>query len=139
MSTIHSKGEGLLSTKLGPTMAKAFGKAAKRKGLTPAQWRSLIFNATTPYTRARLDAADWTPDHIVHLIQTDSKQLAPPSILLQRTPKVIHSTPTGTHCPACHKDTLIVEYVYRSTGPGRKREEVRIANCSHCHHKEVPE
>lgn len=135
----HDRGQRLLSATLPLPTAKALSKAARKREFTPTQWRSLIFNATSQHTRAQLAAGEWTPEHIVRCVHTDSRQLAPPTIKAQRTEKLQLRTPAGVQCPQCKRDTLVVEFVHRSTGPGRKREEVRIANCSHCHHREVPE
>lgn len=139
MASIHERGQRILSTKLSPYIAKKLAKAARNKSFTPAKWRSLIYNATTEHTQEQIQRGAWTARYIVDCVERDSKELAPPTIKAQRTQRLAIHTPTGAHCPACKRDTLVVEFLFKSTGPGRKREEVRIANCSHCQHSEVPE
>ena len=40
--------------------------------------------------------------------------------------------PIGLKCPSCGDMTLFVTFPRRSTGPGAKSEETRMARCSHC-------
>jgi hypothetical protein len=140
MASLHKKGEALLAKTLDEDTVRVFATLAEKECFTPAQWRSLIFNTKNAHTITNLHQGTWTPHYIVNCISRgDSLALAEPSIKRQRTEKPIGQCSPGVPCPSCHRRTLVVDFVYRSTGPGRKREEVRTATCSHCLYKETPE
>ena len=43
-----------------------------------------------------------------------------------------YKPPIGQKCPGCGDMSLFVEFRNRSTGPGRKVEQVQLNRCSHC-------
>jgi hypothetical protein len=144
---IHSRGANQLITKFGallpmPTINQLVEQAVAQE-LSPAHWRSLIFNlCNNPNNVSRLSTGEWSSSHILHLVCNDPEQLAP--LCIQNHRGRVRAACSGnaagpaSACPACARITLDVEFRVRSTGPGRKTEQVRFARCSACPYQELP-